>query len=75
MHVVARREKNFLTKAGHDKELFELFIVGKGLDLLAEDGSGRSSLDVMAAYGKGEILELFQYQSGVTAGAAPEDGL
>jgi hypothetical protein len=71
LHVVARREKNFFTKAGHDKALFELFAVGKGLDPLVEDGSGRSSLDVAAACGKEEILELFQYQSGVTAGVAP----
>jgi ankyrin repeat protein len=74
LHVIARREKNSFTKVGHDKALFELFAVDKGLDPLAEDGSGRSSLDVAAACEKGEILELFQYRSGVTAGVAPEDG-
>jgi hypothetical protein len=38
------------------------FMVGKGLDPL-EENRGRSSLDIAAACGKKEILELFQYHS------------
>ena len=62
LHIIARREKTFHTKAAHDRTLFE-FMVAKGLDPLAEDARGRSSLDVAAACGKSEILDLFQYRS------------
>ena len=59
MHVIARREKTYKL---HDSKLFE-FVVGKGLDPLIEDKRGRSSLDVAAACGQKEILNLFQYRS------------
>jgi ankyrin repeat protein len=59
LHVIARREKG---NGDLERRLFE-FMVGKGLDPLAEDGKGRSSLDVAAACGKKEILDLFQYRS------------
>ena len=62
LHVIARREKMRPTWPGHDRTLFE-FMVGKGLDPLVEDAKGRSSLDVAAACGRDEILELFQYHS------------
>jgi len=60
LHIIARREKNNLTKPKHDKHLYELF-VSKGLNPLEEDGKGRSSLDVAAACEQTSILELFQY--------------
>ncbi|RFU29562.1 hypothetical protein B7463_g6755, partial [Scytalidium lignicola] len=59
LHVIARREKG---TGEIDQKLFE-FMVAKGLDPLAEDRRGRSSLDVAAACGKNEILGLFQYRS------------
>jgi ankyrin repeat protein len=58
LHVIARRERG----GEVDRGLFE-FMVGKGLDPLVEDGRGRSSLDVAAACGKKEILDLFRYRS------------
>jgi len=72
LHVIARRDKSgkvFKKKAfgedhdhvpTHDKELYQFF-VRKGLNPLEEDGKGRSSLDVAAAYEQKGILELFQY--------------
>ncbi|KAH8892663.1 ankyrin [Thozetella sp. PMI_491] len=42
-----------------DREVFE-WLVKKGLDPLAEDNKGRSSLDVAAETGKQEILDLFR---------------
>jgi ankyrin repeat protein len=62
LHVIARRESPFHTQPAHDRGLFA-FMVGKGVDPLAEDGRGRSSLDIAAACGKDEILDLFQYHS------------
>lgn len=62
LHVIARRDNKWPTQPGHDRTSFE-FMVSKGLDPLAEDAKGRSSLDVAAACGKDEILELFQYRS------------
>jgi ankyrin repeat protein len=59
LHVIARKEKGYIES---DRELFR-FMVAKGLDPLAEDGKGRSSLDVAAACGKNRILDLFQYES------------
>ncbi len=59
-YVVARREKNHYIKEAHDKKLFK-FLIGKGLDLLVEDGAGRSALDAAAPCRKGEILEHFRY--------------
>lgn len=72
LHIVARREKIYYRKGSemtselmvaqgeHERTLFE-FMVAKGLDPLVEDGKGASALDVAAACGKGEILELFRY--------------
>ena len=62
LHVVARREGTYHTTKEHERKLFE-FMVAKGLDPLAEDARGRSSLDVAAACEKKEILELYQYRS------------
>lgn len=64
LHVIARstEEDRFYSKGDHDKTLFK-FLIGKGLDPLAEDKRGRSSLDVAAACGKKDILDLFQYRS------------
>jgi ankyrin repeat protein len=65
LHVVPRRDDGNHPHNGedHDKTLFE-FLIGKGLDPLAEDNRGRSSLDVAAACGKKkQILDLSQYQS------------
>lgn len=58
LHIIARRSKNHYAKTGHDKQLIEFLI--KGLDPLAEDKDGMTALDVAAATGKKEILELFQ---------------
>ncbi|TVY33699.1 Ankyrin [Lachnellula occidentalis] len=48
-------------KEKHNKKMFDFFI-GKGLNPLEEDGRGRSSLDVAAACGQDDILELFRYR-------------
>ncbi|KAH6684122.1 ankyrin repeat-containing domain protein [Halenospora varia] len=57
LHILAKSGNN----DEHDKALFK-FLVEKGLDPLAEDKRGRSSLDVAAAMEKTEILELFQFK-------------
>lgn len=62
LHIIAKREKGYYEK--YDRDLFEL-VVGQGLDPLAEDGKGRSSLDVAAALGKTEILDLFKLSRSV----------
>lgn len=59
LHVIVRRQGG---DSKYEGELFQ-FMVSKGLDPLAEDGRGRSSLDVAAACGKKQILDLFQYTS------------
>jgi ankyrin repeat protein len=70
LHVIARREKQKVSKKRHgqehdhepphDKELYQFFL-SKGLNPLEEDANGRSSLDIAAAYEQKGILELFQY--------------
>ena len=62
LHVIARREKTYFTKPEHEAGLFQ-FIMGKGLDPLAEDNSSRSALDVAVACEKSSIVELFQYRA------------
>ena len=54
LHVVASPPNR-----QHDVAIFK-FLVDKGLDPLAEDHSGRSSLDVASEAGKDAILELFR---------------
>lgn len=67
LHIVAQRPEEYIhrrssyTKENHDKKLFG-YLMAKGLDPLAEDNRGRSSLDVAAACGKKEILDLFQFR-------------
>lgn len=59
LHIISKRD-------GGDGEihikLFE-YMVARGLDPLAEDNRGRTSLDVAAACGKEGILDLFQYRT------------
>lgn len=64
LHLIARRPVAIETSdtapsMSHDKTLFE-FVLEKGLDPLAEDARGRSCLDVAAASGKREILDIFR---------------
>lgn len=62
LNVIAQRPKEShytVLAQSHDTKLFK-FLMSKGLDPLAEDARGRSSLDVAAANGRSEILELFQ---------------
>ena len=62
LHVIARREKlSYGAIEGHDARLFEM-MVQNGLDPLAEDGRGRTSLDVAAACENKDILDLFRYK-------------
>lgn len=58
LHIIARRDKNHYTEDEHDRQLIEFFV--KLVDPLAEDKTGMTALDVAAATGKKEILELFQ---------------
>ena len=58
LHVIARRAKTYHTKEAHEGQLFDFFV--KALDPLSEDKSARTALDVAAATGKTDILELFQ---------------
>lgn len=69
LHVIARKKKTSEEISSREKDtgkidrkLFE-FMAAKGLDPLAEDRRGRSSLDVAAACGKKDILDLFRYRS------------
>lgn len=57
LHAIAKRE-TYCPKPGHDKALFEA-MMGKELDPLAEDGRGRSALDVASACGKADIVDMF----------------
>jgi ankyrin repeat protein len=58
LHRIARRGRNYHAKDEHDRQLIEFFV--KDMDPLAEDKQGMTALDVAAATGKREILELFQ---------------
>lgn len=71
LHVIAKREnpkprtrehvQEHNKEPNYNKDLYEFF-VKKGLDPLAEDGNGRSSLDVAAVHNQDGILQLFQYR-------------
>ncbi|KFY82446.1 hypothetical protein V500_10542 [Pseudogymnoascus sp. VKM F-4518 (FW-2643)] len=63
LHLIAQRGRNHYAKDEHDKQLIEFFV--KGVDPLAEDKEGMTALDVAAAMGKREILELFQRGGGM----------
>ncbi|KAI1654378.1 ankyrin repeat-containing domain protein [Daldinia decipiens] len=58
LHVIARREKTYYTREGHDKAMFEAFMA-KGLDPLKEDAKGRSALDAASAFEKNDIIAIF----------------
>ncbi|KAK4444770.1 ankyrin repeat-containing domain protein [Podospora aff. communis PSN243] len=59
LHVAARRKAKYGQVEGHDKKVFVAF-VAKGLDLLREDGKGRSALDVASACEKDDIVGAFR---------------
>lgn len=63
LHVIAARraQASFYSSAWrrYDRIVFEA-LVGRGLDLLWEDGRGRSALDVADACEKGNIVDLFK---------------
>lgn len=58
LHIIAGRAKTHYTKESHERQLFKFFL--KRLDPLSEDKSARTALDVAAATGKTDILELFK---------------
>jgi ankyrin repeat protein len=57
LHVIARKDD--CRNADRDMRRFK-WLMGKGLDLAAEDVSQRTALDVAAASGKKKILALFE---------------
>ena len=64
LHIIAKREKSHYAVESHDARLFDFFVKGlkgsNGLDPLARDIHGRTALDIAAAIGKTDILELFR---------------
>jgi ankyrin repeat protein len=58
LHLIAKRGRNHYSKEEHDKQLIQFFV--KRIDPLAENKDGMTALDVAAAMGRTEILELFQ---------------
>ncbi|VUC23770.1 unnamed protein product [Clonostachys rosea] len=57
LHLIARRQKEYMAEPGYDKSLFEE-MMAKGLDPLKEDAQGRSALDVASAFEKDDIVGL-----------------
>lgn len=58
LHVIAKRDKTYYTKEAHEGQLSNFFL--KWLDPLSEDKGAKTALDVAAATGKTDILELFK---------------
>ncbi|KAF4999305.1 hypothetical protein FGRMN_2533 [Fusarium graminum] len=53
------KKRTILHEMANESEILFKAIMDMGVDPLAEDIDGRSSLDLAAAYGNGDVLELF----------------